>query len=250
MFLPVDDDYRNLSLRLVAMLTTVSERYSFQYLFKIDDDAYLRVAKLLELLPSLPDERLYWGKFRAGTKIHSQPESKWYNPEYLVLNTHYPAYAMGAGYLITSDIVDWLLTSKLPLKIFKGGPEDAQMGIWLDGIDVHRIQGKQHIFDKNTLEDSHCSNSETVLLHGIRNDTHFLTCWYCEVYLNDICKSDFILYTKSEWQRLLRANLIEKQLKIRESITLKLVNFLSVFFLFLVFAFCFLATLLTKLQLV
>jgi len=81
------------------------------------------------------DSNLSFATDSIQIAIHS---TQWYNPEYAELTESYPAYAAGGAYILSRDLVEWLGRAPIPFKVWKGGPEDAQIGTWLAGLDIER----------------------------------------------------------------------------------------------------------------
>jgi len=114
------------------------EHYQFTYLFKIDDDTYLRIDKLLQFYRYLKTERVYIGAWRKYDKSALRTTQDLY-------------YAGGQGYILSTDIVEYLsnlywkykkpFNSEFGFKI-----EDAQMGLWLHPIGV-RVQYYPMMFE-------------------------------------------------------------------------------------------------------
>jgi len=87
-------------------------------------------------------------------KVITQADRLWHNPEYLKcwffinckvlfqstanhctkVNIHYAIYALGAGYIVSRDIMEWFLFSPLRFKVWRA--EDAQMGTWLSPLQI------------------------------------------------------------------------------------------------------------------
>ena len=61
---------------------------------------------------------------------------KWADQQYS--STIYPQFACGSGYILTRDLVDFLILNRKQLRRYQG--EDISMGIWLAAIDPKRIQ--------------------------------------------------------------------------------------------------------------
>jgi len=61
LMLPVDDGYRSLSHKVLGGLRWSARHLSFKYLFKTDDDSFVCLARLLELLRPLTRAGLYLG---------------------------------------------------------------------------------------------------------------------------------------------------------------------------------------------
>lgn len=68
----------------------------------MDDDSYVHVDALLNLLSSLPSQHLYLGNIDEGPGgPHRDPASPWYVTEEEWASQHYPMWAHGAGYVLS-----------------------------------------------------------------------------------------------------------------------------------------------------
>lgn len=103
------DHYKNLSLKSMGMLLwTVEHCRTVRYLLKTDDDVFVNVPNLVNLL----GEKSYADRsgFILGSIIQAaQPVrnrlSKWFTPESVYRYDSYPLYASGTAYLISQDVV-------------------------------------------------------------------------------------------------------------------------------------------------
>ncbi len=69
---------------------------------QVDDDSYVHVDALLNLLSSLPSQHLYLGNIDEGPGgPHRDPASPWYVTEEEWASQHYPMWAHGAGYVLS-----------------------------------------------------------------------------------------------------------------------------------------------------
>jgi len=88
--------------------------------------------------------------------------------------------------VLSHDVVEWLATSAIPLKTWVN--EDAQVGAWLSGIDLHRIDIRP--YNKCFLLCSTCDpdcNSNMIFVHGLRQENSHYSC-YNAVKWGDICR--------------------------------------------------------------
>eukprot|EP01100_Stratorugosa_tubuloviscum_P015300 TRINITY_DN868_c0_g1_i1.p1 TRINITY_DN868_c0_g1~~TRINITY_DN868_c0_g1_i1.p1 ORF type:complete len:463 (+),score=165.36 TRINITY_DN868_c0_g1_i1:51-1439(+) len=196
--------------RSKKMLQEVYKNYEFDYFLKIDDNGYLRQDKLINLVNKLPIKRVYWGNFVVGNRVVTDSKHKWYNPEYLSLNDRYAVHATGGGWILSRDLVQWIVMSTLPFKVWTH--EDTQIGTWLSGIDIQRIPAAEHMWQLKcpTCE---CDSRIVILLTPLMNDTYFYDCaeadqssfslkprflsisdsnYQNQLYSGDICSSKFV----------------------------------------------------------
>ena len=145
------DSYERLPFKTLAMFRWLAAQHgrncSFDFVLKTDDDSYVRIERLLAHLraaAALHDD-LYWGFFNYGavkTRVpdgddavsHSQQrvqrDIKWSDPEFN--GTHYPPYALGAGYALSMSLVARVVRHTVVLAAPPSRMEDAATGIYLD----------------------------------------------------------------------------------------------------------------------
>ena len=69
---------------------------------QVDDDSYVHVDALLNLLSKLPSQHLFLGNIDEGPGgPHRDPASPWYVTEEEWPSEHYPMWAHGAGYVLS-----------------------------------------------------------------------------------------------------------------------------------------------------
>eukprot|EP01102_Stenamoeba_stenopodia_P017008 TRINITY_DN6033_c0_g2_i1.p1 TRINITY_DN6033_c0_g2~~TRINITY_DN6033_c0_g2_i1.p1 ORF type:complete len:496 (-),score=101.81 TRINITY_DN6033_c0_g2_i1:1168-2655(-) len=225
----VREEYKALGDRLFHMLFEVTEQYDYMFMMKTDDDSYIRVTELMfslclhfikqmkeyrtEFFTSanaskieeaetwdpafwprgMVPTRFYWGFFMSGNQVQGIG-GRWSNPEYLKLNSHYPSYAAGSGYILSRDLILWMIKSDIPMKIWKDGPEDSQIGTWLSGLDIDRVSVRSRIYGKGAS--GSCDTTETLLLHGLFSEDNFHSCYLEDTVNKDVCRCSFV----AEWQ--------------------------------------------------
>eukprot|EP00042_Codosiga_hollandica_P044965 m.450196 g.450196 ORF g.450196 m.450196 type:complete len:319 (+) comp56908_c0_seq11:125-1081(+) len=152
----LEDAYSKLTNKLIAGLTWSETHFAFDYLFKGDDDTFIRLDVLVpEILAMAPDPRLYWGYFdgRAEVKRSGQwKESSWF------LCDRYLPYALGGGYILGSDLVAYVVRNSKLFNLYNS--EDVSMGTWLAPIAATRRHDIR--FDTEWMAHG-CLNSLVVL---------------------------------------------------------------------------------------
>lgn len=69
---------------------------------QVDDDSYVHVDALLNLLSKLPTQHLFLGNIDEGPGgPHRDPASPWHVTEEEWPSRHYPMWAHGAGYVLS-----------------------------------------------------------------------------------------------------------------------------------------------------
>ena len=130
----VEDLYSNLAKKVLMSLVELDNYYSFSYLMKCDDDTFIALDKLLrELKERDPTKSLYWGKhLNRGTVFK---DGKWKEDNWFLCATYLP-FAVGAGYVLTSDLVKRVASNADGLILYNN--EDTSMGAWLSPYKMER----------------------------------------------------------------------------------------------------------------
>lgn len=109
------------------------------HLLKVDDDSFVRVGPLLRYLALTPTAWTFAGYMEnPGGRPHriNTAADKWYVSKEEWPDDHYPPWAHGPGYTLTSDLVKEIASGAAaaasPNGMFK--LEDIAMGSWVDHI--------------------------------------------------------------------------------------------------------------------
>lgn len=106
----VADEYRLLSRKLLeAMRVVVGGGVNFEYLLKCDDDTFVDVPKLVGELDGAPKNRFYWGYFDGNA--HIKRAGKWKETDWILCDRYLP-YALGGGYVLSSDLVEYIVNNR------------------------------------------------------------------------------------------------------------------------------------------
>lgn len=131
----VVDSYQALTKKLLASFVYVHYNVKFRFLMKCDDDTYVQLTELHKELKSVPyKQRLYWGFFDGSAS--PRKAGPWKEDEWVLCDRYLP-YALGGGYILSSDVVNFVATSSKYLKLFRN--EDVSLGTWLAPMDLHRV---------------------------------------------------------------------------------------------------------------
>eukprot|EP01083_Nonionella_stella_P115190 341250_1 len=130
------DTWENLSKKVFAMMVHADSTFEFDYFLKTDDDTFIDVQRLLEFTNGLPENRVYWGQRIKGA--NANPVGRWANPEYIeqMGHTSFSPYHSGAGYLLSSDIINYLRTAEEEVGLRYFSSEDVSTGHWVSALNV------------------------------------------------------------------------------------------------------------------
>eukprot|EP01112_Ceratiomyxa_fruticulosa_P005289 TRINITY_DN158_c0_g1_i6.p1 TRINITY_DN158_c0_g1~~TRINITY_DN158_c0_g1_i6.p1 ORF type:complete len:665 (+),score=116.27 TRINITY_DN158_c0_g1_i6:195-2189(+) len=137
LFVPVYDTYRNLALKTMAVMRWAVESYDFDYILKIDDDSFIRLDKLMQILECSPKSRFYHGMSHGQYKPLRDPSNKWY-----VSYEDYPGpdpgpvLIAGPGYVLSRDCAEHIAIRSLDPKRRPIYLEDVNTAVLLQEIHV------------------------------------------------------------------------------------------------------------------
>ncbi|KAJ3680135.1 hypothetical protein LUZ60_016413 [Juncus effusus] len=140
-----------------------SENCHYDYVMKIDDDAYFRLDNLAKFLLNKPREDFYSGMELPCIEV--------YAPECGLNRT----FMAGLGYVLSWDLVQWIAESDIA-RNNKIGVEDVMLGKWLNegNKGKNRYNGYPKIYDyKGDLPDSYCRHDfipDTVAVHQLKKN--------------------------------------------------------------------------------
>lgn len=138
----LSDSYANLTQKLLLTIEAVNNIKTYKYVLKVDDDTYVKLDYLLEdlyefdrnvekkqySLDKLRPE-LYWGYFNG--KANVQRRGQWKEANFNLCERYLP-YALGGGYVLSKNLVDFVATNSHWLSRYIS--EDISMGIWLSSL--------------------------------------------------------------------------------------------------------------------
>lgn len=136
LFLPTfQDSYHALTKKLLEAYKWLDANVDFQFVFKGDDDTFVRMDAMLQELRQKLSRRLYWGFFdgRARVKRHSK---KWAEHNWVLCDRYLP-HALGGGYVLSSDLVHFVAMNSELLTLYNS--EDVSVGTWLAPLDIQRV---------------------------------------------------------------------------------------------------------------
>lgn len=152
----VEDSYASLTNKVLTAFATVDEEWDFNYLLKVDDDSFVNLPALTrELENSNYKDGLYWGYFDGRAPVFKN--GKWAESNYKLCDRYLP-YALGGGYVLSANLVNYLARNSDDLQQFLS--EDVSVGTWLGSVgSVHRIHDSR--FDTEWTSRG-CSNNHLV----------------------------------------------------------------------------------------
>lgn len=128
---PYMDNYDLVVLKTIAICEYGHRTVAAKHIMKCDDDTFVRVDTVLKEAHKVgEDKSLYIGNIN----YHHKPlrYGKWAVTYEEWPEEDYPPYANGPGYIISSDIAEFIISEfeKHKLRLFK--MEDVSMGMWVE----------------------------------------------------------------------------------------------------------------------
>ncbi|CAK0824145.1 unnamed protein product, partial [Prorocentrum cordatum] len=123
--------------KIVRALRAAAQSMTFDFVAQVDDDSFVNLPILFEILEYLPKERVY-----VGNMIDTVPQrgglSKIVTPEYsvniyLAAPSKVPVFAHGMGFIVSSDVA--LLMANMGLRLKSRANDDLILGVWFRNVE-------------------------------------------------------------------------------------------------------------------
>ncbi|CAA0826636.1 Probable beta-1-3-galactosyltransferase 18 [Striga hermonthica] len=134
---PYLDHYDLVVLKTIALCEFGIRTVSANYIMKADDDTFIRVDAIIKEIKKKEEKKsLYIGNMNYNHK--ALRSGKWAVTKEEWPGELYPTYANGPGYIISSDIANFLISDfeKSNMTLFK--MEDVSMGMWVEKFNKSR----------------------------------------------------------------------------------------------------------------
>ncbi|CAA2969183.1 hydroxyproline O-galactosyltransferase GALT6-like [Olea europaea var. sylvestris] len=134
---PYMDNYDLVVLKTVAICEYGVRTVAAKYIMKCDDDTFVRLDAVMNEVKKAPSAR---GLYIGNINYHHKPlrHGKWAVTYEEWPEEHYPPYANGPGYIVSSDIAQYIVSDfeNHKLRLFK--MEDVSMGTWVEKYNSSR----------------------------------------------------------------------------------------------------------------
>ncbi|CAI9768042.1 unnamed protein product [Fraxinus pennsylvanica] len=128
---PYMDNYDLVVLKTVAICEYGVHTLAAKYIMKCDDDTFVRLDAVMNEVKKAPTGR---GLYIGNINYYHKPlrHGKWAVTYEEWPEEDYPPYANGPGYIVSSDIAQYIVSDfeKHKLRLFK--MEDVSMGMWIE----------------------------------------------------------------------------------------------------------------------
>ncbi|XVE75165.1 hypothetical protein DITRI_Ditri12bG0073600 [Diplodiscus trichospermus] len=139
---PYMDNYDLVVLKTVAICEYGVRTVAAKYIMKCDDDTFVRIDSVIKEAKKYGDKSLYIGNINYYHK--PLRNGKWAVTYEEWPEEDYPPYANGPGYIVSSDIAQFIVAEfeKHKLRLFK--MEDVSMGMWVEKFNSSKAVEYQH----------------------------------------------------------------------------------------------------------
>lgn len=133
------DSFHNLTLKLIMQFHWMHSRCSHaRFFMTADDDVFVHTPNLVRYLQDTSRRGVtnFWiGRVHSGAPPVRKKDSKYYVPYEMYPWLAYPDYTAGAGYVVSSDVVDKIYHATLTLNA-SFYIDDVFMGICANAVEV------------------------------------------------------------------------------------------------------------------
>ncbi|XP_074597406.1 beta-1,3-galactosyltransferase 6-like [Brevipalpus obovatus] len=182
----VSDSYNALNKKVLDFFRWSQSKKNYRFLLKVDDDSFVRIDQLYNELKSKydSDDRLYWGYFDGRAPIKKQ--GKWAEENWFLCDKYLP-YALGAGYVLSSSLVKYIVTNAHLLQPYQS--EDVTIGSWLSPLNINRVHEPR--FDTE-YKSRGCSN-DFLITHPHRKAEKMSEMYDNLAQTGRLCKTEIML---------------------------------------------------------
>ena len=161
MLLNFTDSYDNLVIKVLSGLRWAFMHGNARFILKADDDVYVRIPRLISWLNKHASNKFYGGHIFHTSQVRRFNSSETLNlvAEDCYPKKHYPSYAAGPIYVLSSDAIPILFRKMHKWKVFP--VEDAYLGLLAEtaGIKPVIIPGFQYFNSKTYPSMCHWASS-------------------------------------------------------------------------------------------
>ncbi|KAL5206263.1 hypothetical protein ABZP36_034472 [Zizania latifolia] len=129
---------------------------AYDFVMKADDDTFFRLPELAESLSRAPREDLYYGCMVPCDYVRGWNE-----------------YMSGMGYVLSWDLVEWIVSAAAEIKGKTDGPEDRTLHSWLSraGKGKNRVDVKPAMYNfPGRHPCSHEFVPDTIAVHQLKDN--------------------------------------------------------------------------------
>ena len=158
------DSFYNLTRKVLGQIKWINQFCSSaKYFMTTDDDMYINMPNLFKYLKSKNKNTVYVGCVHFGSSPNHDLSSKYYVPRNIYPGLYYPDYCPGAGYVISTDVVQLLykIIPSVPMLYI----DDVYIGILMKKIGVVPEHNARFFCEGKVSTDT-CICSYFITSHG------------------------------------------------------------------------------------
>lgn len=131
---PYMDNYDLVVLKTIAICEYGIRNLAAKYIMKCDDDTFVRIDAVMRKVKKVHDKSLYVGNINYNHK--PMRYGKWAVTFEEWPEEDYPPYANGPGYVVSSDIAQYIVSEFEDHKLRMFKMEDVSMGMWVEQFNI------------------------------------------------------------------------------------------------------------------
>lgn len=127
---PFVDSYDLVVLKTVAICEYAARVVSAKYVMKCDDDTFVRLDSVMAEVKKIPDDKSF---YVGNMNYYHRPlrKGKWAVSYEEWPKDTYPPYADGPGYIVSSDIANFVVFEMETGRLNMFKMEDVSVGMWV-----------------------------------------------------------------------------------------------------------------------
>ena len=202
----IDDHYYNNTIKAYMDFLWVFKTHPHaKYIFKVDDDVYVRIPAVIDyLVKNNFPTRFYGGRLRVKSLVHRTAGGKWSISRKYYDKYYWPPFATGAFILFSNDLTPGLLnhvTIRKPVQT-----DDAYIGVVMNDLKVTAIEISSFIVERDTTKRiQEYDNCEFLSFDAFGHDIFYTNvkmihrrlenlCQKNKAIMNHSCPQNFIIF--------------------------------------------------------
>lgn len=173
-----NDTFRNLYKKMILSISwPVKEKCSASYILKTDEDCFVNIRNLLNLLDRYHitngTQPIYVGRRQDDMPVIRDIQDRYYVSEKEFPEPYFYPYASGGGYVFSGNLLPLLVNVSKTAPLFPN--EDALLGSLMHRIGVEPIDHVKFIpfifcegnSQDELIETQMCALSRQIIVHGV-----------------------------------------------------------------------------------
>ena len=145
----------------------ITKHYQTKYVWRGADDSYINLKLFFRMMPTLPPERLYMGRYRDVSWYTGRDKDLLLERQPRLISVfglfQFGGYMHGEGYVFSHDVAEFIGTLSIPPHLT--WCEDVMVGMWLNPFRITKM-------DFHTLPGY--GNGPPLLVHYMRSEWWYM----------------------------------------------------------------------------